>query len=294
MVILYYHYMPNKSLNGFLLIDKPESWSSFDVCKKCRSICNTKKIGHSGTLDPFATGLLIVAVGEATKVLNYVPSEPKEYVATLSLGSKTNTGDYTGEVVETKDVPVLNEQDIEKVFVSLTGEQEQIPPMTSAIHVNGVKLYKLAHQGIEIERKPRKITVFSLNLISFSNDEIVFKCAVSIGTYVRTLGETIAEKLSTVGHLKSLRRTKIGPISVNSSKAIDSITSEDIKSINEILNLPTLVLEGRDLDLAKHGNPIRIEREDKHILILDGSNNPIGIYERKDDKIYVSVRGLNI
>lgn len=286
--------MPNKSLNGFLLIDKPESWSSFDVCKKCRGKCNTKKIGHSGTLDPFATGLLIVAVGEATKVVNCVPSEPKEYIATLTLGQKTNTGDCTGEVIETKDIPILKVEEVKKILSSLEGEQEQIPPMTSAIHMNGVKLYKLAHQGIEIERKPRKINIFSLKLINFSNNEITFKCSVSSGTYVRTLGETIAEKLSTVGHLKSLRRTKIAFISVDDSKTIDSVSSNDIKPINDILDLPSVILEGKNLDLAKHGNPIKIDCNDKQIFIFDANKNPVGIYEKKDGKIYVSVRGLNI
>lgn len=286
--------MLNKSVNGFLLIDKPESWSSFDVCKKCRSICATKKIGHSGTLDPFATGLLIVAVGEATKVLNFVPGEPKEYLATLSLCQKTDTADCTGNVIENKDVPVLTKEQIEKVFASLEGEQEQIPPMTSAVHVNGVKLYKLAHQGIEIERKPRKINVFSLKLMSFSNNEITFKCAVSAGTYVRTLGETIAEKLSTVGHLKSLRRTAIGSINVDASKKIEDITVEDIKPINNILGLPTLMVEGKNLESVKHGSPIELDLKDKYILIKDANNNPLAIYEKKDAKIYVSARGLNI
>lgn len=286
--------MLNKSVNGFLLIDKPESWSSFDVCKKCRSICGTKKVGHSGTLDPFATGLLIVAVGEATKLLNFVPGEPKEYVATLSLGKKTDTADCTGNVIETKKVPDVTEEDIEKVFESLLGEQDQIPPMTSAVHVNGVKLYKLAHQGIEIERKPRKINVFSLKLMSYSNNEITFKCSVSAGTYVRTLGETIAEKLSTVGYLKSLRRTSIGSVSVNYSKKIEDITVEDIKPINDVLCLPTLLVEGKNLELVSHGSPIEFNGDSKYILIIDVNNNPLAIYEKKDVKIYVSARGLNI
>lgn len=294
MVILYYHYMLNKRLDGFLLIDKEEGWTSFDVCKKVKGICQTRKIGHSGTLDPFATGLLVIAVNEACKVLTFLHDEPKEYLATLKLGIKTDTGDKTGKVISSKEVFQLRKDLILDVFHQLIGKQKQIPPMTSAIHINGVKLYKLAHRGVEIERRPRNIEIFSLKLLNFSKDEITFIVSTSSGTYIRTLGETIAEKLMTVGHLTSLRRLSIDNLKIEMAKKINEISQDDLFSINQILPLSQKKLEGRLLELAIHGNPINLDVKEERLLIVDQSNKPIGIYRREDNKIFISERGLNI
>ena len=286
--------MLNKRVDGFLLIDKEEGWTSFDVCKKTKGICKTGKVGHSGTLDPFATGLLIVAVNEACKVLPFVSDEPKEYIATLSLGQKTDTGDKTGKIIEQKNIPSISKKQINELFDSLIGKQQQIPPMTSAVHVNGVKLYKLAHQGVEVERKPRNIEIFSLKLLKFKKNIITFSASVSSGTYVRTLGETIAEKLNTVGHLTSLRRTSINHISVKKAKKIKKTTVKNIKSINEILPLPKIVVDGKNLNLAINGNPIALDCTEETVLVIDPDNKPLGVYHQKDDKIFMCERGLNL
>ena len=197
-------------MDGFLLINKEKGWTSFDVCKRISHILGTKKVGHSGTLDPFATGLMIVAVNKATKALLYTNYSYKTYTATLKLGMKTKTGDLTSDEVERKPVPELSKEIVESVLNSFIGDSEQIPPMTSAIHHNGVKLYKLAQQGLEVERKPRPINIKYIKLLDLSPDEISFQCLVSSGTYIRVLGEDIAHKLNTVGHLTSLNRIAFG------------------------------------------------------------------------------------
>ena len=166
--------------------------------------------------------------------------------------------------------------------------------MTSAIHVNGVKLYKLAHQCVEVERKPRNIEIFNLKLLKFKKNIITFSASVSSGTYVRTLGETIAEKLNTVGHLTSLRRVAINHIKVKAAKKIRKIKVKDLKSINEILPLPKVVVDGYDLNLAINGNPIKLDCQEKTMLVVDSANKPLGVYHQKDDKIYMCERGLNL
>ena len=152
-------------MNGFFYIDKQSDWTSRDVCNKVQKIFNLPKVGHIGTLDPFATGLLIVCVGSGTKASTFFNDDEKEYIATLSLGAKTSSGDLTGEVVEEKSVEPFSEDDIHNAFKALTGEITQVIPMTSAVHVNGVKLYQYLHQGIEVERPTRKVMVKNIYLL---------------------------------------------------------------------------------------------------------------------------------
>lgn len=288
--------MVNKSIDGFFLIDKPINWTSQDVCNKIKHCFHLAKVGHSGTLDPFATGLLIVACNNATKLLPYVGFEPKKYIATLKLGVKTSTGDTEGEIISTKEVTTISEEFIKQIFDSSIGEQEQIPPMTSAVHVNGVKLYELAHQGIEIERKPRKISVFSLNLIKLDGDLLTFECAVSSGTYVRVLGEDLAVKLGTVGHLISLRRIQIDKCKIEEAKTIEEIEISDLFTMDNFLHINSVLLNEKQLERAIHGNPIIIDNIDDDFVLLLGIINDkkevIAIYRKKNDKMYVSERGI--
>ena len=190
--------------NGFLLVDKESEYTSRDVCNIIAKIYDAKKVGHAGTLDPFATGLLIVGLNNATKALTYIEGQHKTYEAVLSLGEKTSSGDHTDEIVETKKVPELNEENIKNVFACLIGESEQTVPITSAVHVNGRKLYQYAHLNQDVELPKRTIDIKELKLISFDEKSIKFETTVSKGTYIRVLGETIAERLGTVGHLSSL------------------------------------------------------------------------------------------
>lgn len=282
--------------NGFVLIDKESDWTSRDVCNKLQSYFHTRKVGHTGTLDPFATGLLIVTVNNGNKVGSYLDHLEKEYIAELRLGIKTSTADYTGEKTEEKEVPNITKEDIEKVFSSLIGEMDQIPPMTSAKKVHGVKLYSLAHAGIEVEREPRKVYIKEIELINFINNIVTFRCLVSTGTYVRTLGEEIAERLNTVGHLISLRRTKIGNINVEQATKIANLNENYLLSIFDTLS-PYMTVFYVDEVLerkAKCGAPIYIKanyKENEKILIANKNKEAIAIYEY-NECILKCVRGL--
>ena len=284
--------------DGFLLIDKDENWTSRDVCNKVGKILKVKKVGHIGTLDPFATGLLLVAIGKATKTLPFISDNYKTYIAELKLGSKTNTGDLTGQVVENKPIPVLNKQIIEDAFSSFIGQSYQIPPMTSAIHVNGVKLYELAHMGQEIDRKSRPIEIKELKLIDYFKDRIIFITTVSKGTYIRTLGEDIAEKLNTIGYLTALRRTKIEDLNVNNAVKIENINENNIIPIHQFLShfITLKIIEDESvLKKIKNGGKLSkkiFDRNEQTILLIDKNNIPLAVYSYNAAGYYSCMRGL--
>ena len=256
--------------NGFLLIDKESDYTSRDVCNIIAKIFDAKKVGHAGTLDPFATGLLIVGINNATKALTFIEGQYKTYEATLLLGSKTSSGDHTDEIVETKPVPSFIKDEIETIFKNLLGEHEQTVPITSAVHVNGRKLYQYAHLNQEVELPKRTIAIKELKLISFNENEIKFETTVSKGTYIRVLGETIAEHLGTVGHLTSLRRTKILDIDVSGATKIKDLTEDKLLPIADIITkfLPyeVLTLES-EIKKARHGGKLSLKLfQNKHDL----------------------------
>ena len=283
-------------MDGFLLINKPEGYTSRDICNVIGKKFSEKKVGHVGTLDPFATGLLIVMLGKATKCLQFFDDFSKTYIATISLGNKTDSMDKTGKNIETKQVPELSKEFIEETLFSFLGKQKQIPPMTSAVHVNGTKLYKLAHQGVEIERPSRDIEVFSVELLDFSSDQITFKAHVSKGTYIRVLGNDIAEKLGTVGHLSRLIRADIGPFSIDESIDLDDAKNSDVKSIFEILSRFSKVKK-IDEKKAKEIMDGKIkyyefDAENDKLLITDNNDNPIAMYTKNIEGKYEFTRGL--
>ena len=284
-------------MNGYLLIDKSKDWTSRDVCNKVQHFFHEKKVGHSGTLDPFATGLLIVCLGSATKTIPLWEEADKEYLAELKLGNKTDTGDSTGNIIGNGPLGNISIKMIKEVFLSLLGESEQIPPMTSAVHVNGRKLYTYFHQGQEIERKTRKINIKSCDLLSFSDNIIVFRCRVSKGTYLRTLGETIAEKLGTVGYLNNLRRIKIGEVGLDKSITLNQLTEQSMISVEDMLKnlIPFVTLTDSDAKKANNGMKINFGNLPKSydkILLVDQSQKALAIYTREDEDTFVSLRGL--
>ena len=285
--------------DGFLLIDKESDYTSRDVCNIIAKIFDAKKVGHAGTLDPFATGLLIVALNNATKTLSYIEGQYKTYEATLLLGTKTKTGDLTGEVIETKQVPSISELDIKDVFSSLIGELEQTVPITSAVHVNGRKLYQYAHLNQEVELPKRTIDIEELELLEFNLPVIRFKAKVSKGTYIRTLGETIAERLNTVGHLTALRRTNIVNLDVKAAKKIKDLKQDDLIDITKVISafLPLKKLPNEvELKKARHGGKISLKLFDEQLdtfCIVDDKNTAIAIYKYSEIGYYECVRGIN-
>ena len=285
--------------DGFLLIDKESDYTSRDVCNIIMKIFDVKKVGHAGTLDPFATGLLIVALNGATKTLSYIEGQYKTYEATLTLGNKTKTGDLTGEVIETKEVPEINEEDIRYVFKQLIGESEQTVPITSAVHVNGRKLYQYAHLNQEVELPKRTIDIKELSLIEYKDKLVKFKAVVSKGTYVRTLGETIAEKLNTVGHLVALRRTEILDINVKNAKKIKDLKEDDLIETAEVIAkfMPVMYLPNEvELKKARHGGKLSLKLFTEQLdtfCVIDNKKHAVAIYKYSELGYYECIRGIN-
>ena len=236
------------NLNGILLLDKPLMLSSNHAIQKIKKQFNIRKVGHTGTLDPLATGLLPVCMGQATRITRFLINSDKTYRALIMLGTRTSTGDKEGEIIETCSSDVsTNTAYIDKVLQSFIGEQKQIPPMYSALKHNGERLYKLAQKGLNVSRKARSINIYSIDLISINHDylEVIIEC--SKGTYIRTLAEDIAKKLGTVGHIDQLRRLNIKCFHDQSMFTFNQIMKA--KSINQFLlpiDLPLKHLAKKD------------------------------------------------
>lgn len=217
--------MESDGPSGVLLIDKAQDMTSHDVVAIARRALNTKKIGHCGTLDPMATGLLMLVIGRATKIQDLLMSEDKEYVGTLTLGATTSTQDRQGEILETKPVDAFSKDQIHAAFDGFVGPFDQIPPMVSAIKKDGVPLYKLARKGIEIVREPRKVHVTSYEVSRIEMPEVDFTVNCSKGFYVRTYAHEIGAQLGCGGHLSALRRTRSGKFTLDRA-----VTVADLKS----------------------------------------------------------------
>ncbi len=213
-------------------IYKPVEWTSFDVVKKVRIITKEKKVGHAGTLDPFAEGILIVGTGKDTKVLSSISNNPKTYKAKLILGSTTDTMDNKGKIIESKIIPRLEMAKVNSVINSFVGDYKHYPPMYSAKKVNGVRLYKLARENKIVKRNPILSNILDIRLNDFKETEVSFSVSCSKGTYIRVLGRDIAKKLGTVGYLNQLIRTKVGPYNISSSIKIKDF-EEQWKSITD-------------------------------------------------------------
>lgn len=278
-------------MNGIFLINKEANWTSFDICAKVKRLFNTKKVGHSGTLDPFAEGLMIVCLGQATKIIPFLEYYNKTYLATIKLGEETDTLDNTGNIIDKKDVLNYSLDQLKNVLNSFLGKSQQIPPMYSALKHDGVPLYSLAREGIEIERKPRNIEIFSIELIEYNKPFLTFKCKVSKGTYIRTLAKDIAIKLSTVGHLVKLIRTNIDKFDLNMAKKVNELTINDSISIVEMLTLPTLIVDNEIEKKIRNGNKLSLQGKNM-LLLVNEKKEALAIYEKKEDGYYYSKRGL--
>ena len=205
-------------------INKPAGWTSFDVVKKVRGIIKEKKVGHAGTLDPFAEGVLVLGTGPDTKKLTDITTASKIYRAELTLGKATDTQDRDGKIIAESPVPELTRETIDSVLASFVGTQEQIPPMYSAKQVNGQRLYKLARKNKTVERDPVTITIDQISLLDYTEPVITFEVTCSKGTYVRALGADIAAKLGTVGHLTALIRTSVGAYHIANATTIEELS----------------------------------------------------------------------
>jgi tRNA pseudouridine55 synthase len=212
-----------RRINGILLLDKPTGITSNGALQRVKRMFNAQKAGHTGSLDPLASGLLPLCFGDATKLSAYLLDADKRYWVKIKLGERTDTADADGTVVETRPVPALDTEQLQSVLDGFLGEIDQIPPMYSAVRVGGERLYNLARAGVEVERQPRRITIHSLELLGFENDEIELNVHCSKGTYVRTLAEDVGEQLGCGAHVCGLRRTGVGPFAGDKMLTMEQI-----------------------------------------------------------------------
>ena len=237
-------------MDGVLIINKPKGFTSHDVVNILRKALNTKKIGHTGTLDPNATGVLPILIGKATQISKYLIEHNKTYIATISLGEKTDTGDGQGNIIE-KDLNFQNIscKQIGDVLKTFIGKQKQIPPIYSAIKINGKKAYEYARKGQTVELEPRDIEIYSIDLIKIENNEITFEVSCSKGTYIRTLCEDIAKKLGTIGYMKELTRTSVNEFKLENAVTIDEIKENSLIVKEKVINIETIFKDKPELEL---------------------------------------------
>ena len=251
-------YTQNNVVNLF----KPSGPTSFDMVWSVRKILGVKKAGHIGTLDPIADGVLPICLNRSTRIIQFLSSLQKTYRATLELGSETDTQDATGRVISTNDPSLINEAKMKQVFQTFVGEQDQVPPMYSAKKKNGIPLYKLARNGINIHRDPVKIVVYSIDFIKKERNRVIFEVRCSSGTYIRTLSHDIGKKLGCCAHMVRLTRTKVGLFSMGSTMTLEELKtahkegslSRKLLHLEEVLNfLPTVRVKEEYLKSISHG-----------------------------------------
>lgn len=260
-----------RDINGILLLDKPIGITSNRALQIIKRLYKANKAGHTGNLDPLATGLLPICLGEATKISGYLLESDKRYLATCKLGIKTSTADAEGEVTETRPVEAYSEAKINQILKHFIGEIEQVPPMHSALKVNGKPLYKLAHKGEEIERKPRRITIYDIKLIRLQDDELQLDVSCSKGTYIRTLAEDIGEALGCGAHISALRRTLSGPFDIEHAVSLeelehlandgfDEIDALLLRPEEALLDWPEVSLSENTAHYVQQGQAVQVAR----------------------------------
>ena len=278
--------------DGILFIDKEEGMTSRKLDNLIGHVFHTRKVGHLGTLDPFATGLIIVGVNKGNKALTYAKDEEKTYQARLILGKATDTGDKTGIITETKDVPPLSKAKIEATLSSFLGMSMQLPPMTSAIKKDGVALYKLAHKGETIEREKRPIEVYAIRLLEMDEEGFSFEVSVSKGTYIRVLGEDIAKALGTVGYLDSLRRISVGDYTLENAHKFEEINGNFLQNPLILLgHLPSYQCNEKQASLVKNGVKLKLNHNEPKVLMVY-EDQALAVYSFSEDGYYHSERGL--
>ena len=279
--------------DGIILVNKRKDWTSRDVVNKACRLLNTKKIGHCGTLDPFATGVLILGVNKGAKLLQFLENGRKKYVAKLRLGLISETLDITGKNIEEVECKQYEKSKIIEVLQSFLGKSMQLTPKYSARKVEGKKLYEYAREGIEIEDIYREIEIFSIDLIDYVDDSIIFIAEVSKGTYIRQLGLDIAKKLGTAGILEELERISIGNFFIRDSIDVEEITYDKLFNYNKALDfMPIQKVDGDLLKQVSNGMTIRLNREEEILLIKTFDDKNLAVYSKFKTGLYKCLRGL--
>lgn len=280
--------------DGFLLVDKEQGWTSHDVVAKLRGALRIKRIGHAGTLDPMATGLLVIGVGRATRLLRFVQNRPKVYEATAVFGVATDSLDADGAILEREPMPVT-EAEVRSVMSRFVGTIHQVPPMVSARRIEGRRLYELAREGKEVEREPRPVVIHELELTDFAPSdypEVGFRVRCATGTYVRTLADDIAAALGGRAHLSALRRTANGSLGVEAAHGVEEIAAAAnpgepppflLSPADGLGDMPAVVLDAELSQAARNGVPfgrslLDPEPEDGSVRLLDADHRLIAVY----------------
>lgn len=278
--------------SGILIVDKPEGWTSQDVVSKLRGVFHERRVGHGGTLDPMATGVLPIFFGRATRAVEFFEHSDKKYTATLRLGLTTDTQDITGNVLETKEVCVSN-ADLERILPNFIGKIQQIPPMYSAIKIGGKKLYELARAGKEVERKSREIEIFSMTAEPLSDEDWTLSVHCSKGTYVRTLCHDIGQKLGCGGCMASLRRTAAGAYTLAQSSTLEEILSCDdpqklLLPVDSLFfDFPKLTLTAAQEKCVRNGAAFTIYiGEGGNYRVYSASGEFLALCEKKDGVLH--------
>ncbi|HEY0720828.1 MAG TPA: tRNA pseudouridine(55) synthase TruB [Gammaproteobacteria bacterium] len=297
-----------RPVNGILLLDKPLGISSNNALQQVKRLFNANKAGHTGNLDPLATGMLPICLGEATKLSYYLLDADKVYIGTCKLGVRTSSADAEGEVIETRPVGVISEARVREVLESFVGEITQIPPMHSALKYQGQPLYKLAHQGIEVERQPRQVQIHELILLRFAGDELEIRVHCSKGTYIRTLAEDIGEALGCGAHLSALRRTDVGPFHADGMVTLDQlrarVDAEGSDSLDGFLlpmeqaleGWPGVVLTDTTLYYVRQGQAVVVPQAPTYgwVRLFSPQHEFIGVGVVQDDGRITPKRLLNV
>ena len=292
-----------RNISGVLLLDKPLGMSSNQALQKARYLFNAAKAGHTGSLDPLATGLLPLCFGEATKVSSYLLDSDKFYTTVARLGARSTTGDAEGELIDLRSVPELDEARIREVLSSFMGEIDQVPPMYSALKHEGKRLYELARQGVEVERKSRRVQIFQLDLLGWDQEHLRLQVGCSKGTYIRSLVEDIGEALGCGAHVVELRRTGVKPYvepEMWSIEQLERLAEDGPESLDQCLipvdsalvHIPAVHMDEEEADKIAHGQPVVVDKRPDGLLyrLYRGERTFIGLGMPLDDDLIAPKR----
>lgn len=278
-------------MDGVLVIDKPSGMTSHDVVDRVRKELRTKKVGHGGTLDPDATGVLLIGVGKATRFLSYAQAAPKRYSARVRFGSSTTSQDASGDVIEARSAAGLTESDVERILPDFTGDIEQVPPMVSAVKVDGERLYRKARRGEEVERPARPVHIYELELLSFhpgDEPEAQLDVRCSGGTYIRTLAHDMGGALGYGGHLRELRRTEANGFALADVITLDDISADKLRPLTDaVRDLPAIEVGFDDAKDVSYGRPLEVTHpvSDGEFTAIVSEGRLLGVYRAEGSRL---------
>lgn len=281
-------------MNGLLIVNKPKGLTSRDVVNKVSKILGEKKVGHNGTLDPLATGVLVITLGKYTKLNNILTSDEKEYIAEVTVGIKTDTLDITGNIIDKKQCTIDHDL-LKKTLSKYQKSYMQEVPKYSAVKVHGKKLYEYARKNIEVSLPKKEVTIKEINLISLSNQKIVFKSLVSKGTYIRSLIRDILNDMNLIGTMSNLKRTKQGKFDINDSCTLEDIETGNFKllTVKDVLNIPVIKVNDNEKKKIINGAKISGNYPDR-VLFIDNDLNELAIYKKDNDCMKVDIMLSNL